>query len=152
MKKTVSENIARVFEIAGYLWLVPSIVSLFLPLLYSIMFILSGFPEGIFAAAFIVGIFGAGVFLLQRYYLHSRGWLDEKKILPLWYATLAFNLTFLLPSIYFYYGALSLGYSYGSGDEIVMILLWHLPLFWWTTAVLLSIAAIISELKAQKYR
>jgi hypothetical protein len=151
MKMTTSGKIARVFEIAGYIWLLPSVISLGLLVIYSIALTLAGHPVGIFVLAIIAGIFSAGVFLLRRYYAHSRGFLDEKKILPLWYATLAFNLMFLLPSIYFQYSTGALDYSYDNG-EIVTILIGYSPLFWWATAVMLSVAAIISELKNQKYR
>ena len=151
MNKTVSQKIARVFEIAGYLWLGPSIISLFLPFLYSIMFIFTGHPEGIVALAVIAGIFGTGIFLLVKYYQHSRGWLDEDKVLPLWFGTLIFNSLFLLPTIYFYFSSSSRSYSYNT-EQSILTLIWYLPPFWWAMAVLLSVAAIVSQFVNQKYR
>jgi hypothetical protein len=159
MNKTVSQKIARVFEIAGYLWLLPSTVSLIFPVMFAIMAILAGNPSGLIALAVIFGIFGAGVFLLVNYYRHSRGWLDEEKILPLWFGTLVFNLIFLSPVIYFYWSMPSPDYGYHdsqivtyNSSQIIILLMWLLPPFWWTTAALLSGVAIVSEIWNQKYR
>lgn len=151
MNMTFSQIIARIFEIAGYLWLVPSAICLFVPLLYSIMFIATGNAAGIVGLAIITGIFGIGVFLLVKYHQHSRGYLDDDKILPLWFGTLIFNSIFLLPVIYAYFSNPYRNYSSNAAQDI-MTLIWYLPPLWWATAVLLSVAAIVSELKPQKYR
>jgi len=139
-----------VFEIVGYLWLLPSIICLTPLVVFSLAFIFTGNLSGIFALAIILGIFGTGLFLLTKYYQHSRGMLDEEKILPLWFGTLVFNLIFLLPAIYFLASSPMPHYSYNDG-QILAFLIYVVPPFWWATAVILSGAAIISELIDQKY-
>ena len=119
MNMTVSQKIARVFEIVGYFWLVPSAISLFLPLLYSIMFIVTGNAAGIVGLAIIMGIFGIGIFLLVKYYQHSRGLLDEEKILPLWFGTLIFNSILLSPVVYAFATTPMKGYSYSIEQNIL---------------------------------
>jgi hypothetical protein len=158
MNMTLSQKIARVFEIVGYLWLLPSIFMLFYALLvtlYSIAFLANGSVAGF--VGLLIGVisfalFGFGAFLLRKYYQHSRGRLDEEKILPLWFGTLIFNLLFLLPTIYFYFSTSVESYPYNDYQLMnfnqIMFLL---PLFWWTAAIFLSGIAIASEIN-QKYR
>ena len=108
MNKTVSQKIARVFEIAGYLWLIASIYLVFcasILIFFSIAFLANGAVVGfvgLLVGIISFGIFGLGAFLLRKYYKHSRGRLDEEQILPLWFGTLIFNSMFLLPGIYIF--------------------------------------------------
>lgn len=146
MNKTVSQTIARIFEIVGYLWLAPSIISLFIPVVYSIMFLFMGHAAGLAVLAVIAGIFGAGVFLLVGYYRHSRDYLGEDKILPLWFGTLLFNLIFLLSAVYTSSSLPERHVDYSDGQQIFLIVFWYLPVCWWAVAVLLSGVAIASEL------
>jgi hypothetical protein len=158
MNKTFSQKIARIFEIVGYLWLIPSIYMLFFALvlmLYSIAFLANGSVVGL--VGILIGvipfvIFGFGVFLLRKYYKHSRGLLDEEEILPLWFITLIFNLVFLLPAIYFYSVSPPVDFLDIDAAQYGTLLIGILTPFWWAAAVVLSGAAIVSEIKNQKYR
>jgi hypothetical protein len=150
MKRTVSEKIALVFEIAGYLWLVPSLISLFYPLLLLLGSIFTLSALGIFISAIPFLIFGLGVFFLMQYYRHSRGLLGAKAIFALWVGTLAFNLLLLLPSVYVLHASQESGH-YKNAEPDIFTLVWGVLILWWSAAVLLSVTAIIGELKAQKY-
>ena len=86
-----SQKIARAFEIAGYILLIPA-----------------GF--GVFAASLLIkdapwftlliyAIFVFGFYLLVGYFKHSRGKLDESRVRSLWIATAVFNGVLLLPAI-----------------------------------------------------
>lgn len=172
MKMTVSEKIARVFEIAGYVWLLPSIISLIYPIIFLIGSFVAASPGGVLLSAIPLFAFGTGIFLLINYFKHSRGLLDEDKILPLWVGTLAFNLIFLLPSVYGFYSTFGVWRGDGEGQttgfliwiwqvlfwassqsiregQVVILLIWVLLTFWSATAVLLSLAAIAGELKSE---
>lgn len=149
MKWTASEKIARVFEIVGYLWLTPSIISLFYPLIFLISSIFTGSAPGILFSAIPFVIFGFGVCFLVQYYCHSRGLLDANAILWLWVGTFVFNLLFLLPSLYGFYTIPEARGQHNSGQDIV-IFVWGLLIFWWSMAVLLSITALASRFKNQK--
>ena len=142
---TVSEKIARVFEIVGYLWLPPSIVTLFLPLTISIVLIFGGKAAGVFLLLIPLAIFGAGVFLLLQYYRHSRGLLDDDLIIPLWAATLVFNLLLLVSSAYGFIFVSHPAFYYPG--QRFFIFTCRLLIFWLAAAVLLSIAALISKVK-----
>lgn len=121
MNKTASQIIARIFEIAGYLWLVPSLIMLFYALLVLIVCLFAFSPVGVLFSSIPFLLFGFGVFLLVKYRQHSRGLLDDEKILPLWFGTLIFNLLFLLPAIYFFNSIPAPEYIYG---ERPLIGLW----------------------------
>ncbi|HEX8247668.1 MAG TPA: hypothetical protein VF599_05835 [Pyrinomonadaceae bacterium] len=155
MKKTVSQKIARLFEIAGYLWLLPSVISLFYPVLFSIALVFSGGPDAVFLLLIPLAIFGAGVFLLVQYYRHSRGSLGDDFVIPLWAGTLVFNSLLLVPFAYGLFGIFNaidkLARPLDDWQQIA-VFGWGLVTFWLAAAVLLSMTAIISELKNQKYR
>jgi branched-subunit amino acid transport protein AzlD len=150
MKKTASQKIAGVFEIAGYLWLTPSVISLLYPLLALIGCIVTASVTGVLFLAIPFLIFGAGVFLLVQYYRHSRGLLGEGKINALWVGTLVFNLLFLLPSAYGFYSIPKARYH--NGGQEIFIVVWSALILWWSAAVLMSITALMSRFRRQKYR
>ena len=151
MKKTVSEKIAGLFAIVGFMLLIPSALSMFFPVMFLIVSVTQ--PN---LYAFLLGlipllIFGLGVVLLVKYYKHSRGLLDEDKILPMWFGSLAYNLMFLAPTAYFYIKTAGENYSRQSPDN-GGLLIFGLAVTWWMLAVFLSVTAIVSELKTtQKY-
>jgi hypothetical protein len=151
MKMTASQKIARVFEIVGYLWLTPSIISLLYPVIFSIALVLSGNLAGIFISIIPLAIFGLGTVLLVQYYRHSRGLLAEDKIIPLWAGTLVFNLLISLLPAYGFYSTLRFRQHYHPNQDI-FIFGWGLLIVWWAAAILMSITAIMSEIKNQKYR
>lgn len=85
-----SQKIARAFEIADYLLLIPA-----------------GF--GVFAASMLIkdapwftfliyAIFLFGFLLLVGYFNHSRGRLAERRVRALWIATAVYNGVLLLPA------------------------------------------------------
>jgi hypothetical protein len=151
MKMTASEKIARAFEIVGYLWLAPSIISLIYPFLLSIGLILSGSPAGIGLLLIPLVIFGFGVFLLMQYYRHSRGLLGEDMIIPLWAGTLVFNLLLFAPVAYGFF-KLPKTPRHSSGEHNLFNFGWGLLAVWLAAAILMSLTALISRFRNQKYR
>lgn len=89
MEKTYSQKIARVFEIADYILLLPAILGV---LLATLAF--SGFT------LIIYGIFIAGVILLIGYRRHWRGNLSSENLIALWTGTAIYNLILLLPCLF----------------------------------------------------
>ena len=134
-RKSFSQKAAGVFEIVGYLLLIPSFLGLF----YSLFFIVL-FPFTILA-------FSLGTILLIDYSKHSRGTLDEEKIIPLWYKTLIFNMLPLLPVIYLVIVKSSdFDYLNCQRDVSFFTLFFMFLVLWWIIAVSLSITAIYTEL------
>ncbi|HEX8736446.1 MAG TPA: hypothetical protein VF721_14045, partial [Pyrinomonadaceae bacterium] len=82
---------------------------------------------------------------------HSRGLLAEGKINALWIGTLVFNLLFLLPSVYGFYSIPKAG-RFQSGFEDIFIIVWGVLILWWSAAILMSVTALMSRFKPQKYR
>ncbi len=124
-KKSLSEKIARVFEIVGYLQLIPAIPLVVLSAIF------------IFPLLISVPVFGIGLMLFVGYVKHSHATLSEGKILPLWTATFIFNF---LPLLY-------LAFQYYSSNEISDGLGFFIALmiFWWIMACCLSLTAIYDE-------
>ncbi|HEY0427216.1 MAG TPA: hypothetical protein VGC76_05370 [Pyrinomonadaceae bacterium] len=90
---TTSQKIARAFEIAGYVLLIPAGFGAFLG-----TFFIGGAP---WLTLLIYATFIFGCVLLIGYFKHSRGRLDENRIRSLWLATGFFNAFLSLP--YFFY-------------------------------------------------
>lgn len=153
MEKTTSQKIAGAFEIVGYLWLLPSLISLFYPLLILIVSVFTLQPVGIIFGLLSLLPFSLGMWLLVGYNRHSRGLMKErKKIFRLWYATMAFNWLFLAPAAYFYFQALFSEDGFRARD-VVAVVVYSLLIFWWAAAIILSAVAVVSENRAaQKYR
>ncbi|HEX8368668.1 MAG TPA: hypothetical protein VF604_09015 [Pyrinomonadaceae bacterium] len=152
MKMTASEKIAGVFEIAGYLWLLPSTISLLYPLIFFIGSLIGASVPSLLLSAIPFLLFGAGAFLPVQYYRHSRGLLGAEKITALRVGTLVFNLLFLLPSVYGFYSVSADRRHYQRSEQDIFIFAWGLLIVWWSAAVLLSITALMSQFKNQKYR
>jgi hypothetical protein len=153
-RKTFSQKVAIIFEVVGYLLLVPAILSLIYPLLFVVGSLFSLQIPYLVISLIPFLIFGLGIVLLAGYVKHSRGTLDEEKIIPLWVGTLFYNVLPLLPVFY---------QILMKSDELdnfsYQQLLSPFALFciflvlWWIAAVLLSIGAIFSELREnQQYR
>ena len=142
-RKTFSQKVAIVFEAVGYLLLIPAILSL----IYSLIFV---FVLGLM----VFLIFCLGVVLLAGYVKHSRGTLDEEKIIPLWVGTLFYNVLPLLPVFYQILMKSDELYNFNYQQLLSPFALFCIFLvLWWTVAVLLSIGAIFSELtENQQYR
>ncbi|MGC2237070.1 MAG: hypothetical protein WA584_12965 [Pyrinomonadaceae bacterium] len=139
-----SQKIARAFEIAGYLLLIPA-----------------GF--GVFAASMLIkdapwftfliyAIFLFGFVLLVGYFKHSRGRLEEKRVRALWIASAVYNGVLLLPVL-----GIALitvkdflnGYaSYDNWTSIGFVLA---VISGYATTIVLSIKAYQFEKNNQKY-
>lgn len=137
-EKTVSQKIARAFEIVDYILLVPSIGGLLLGLV-----MLggggggNGRSEGLMVALAIIAAFTIGVTLLVGYFKHSRGTLSAGGTRALWIGTIFFNGLFLAPSLYFLFN----GTTENDINEIISSPLGWL-MIWWTTAISGAIIAL----------
>lgn len=150
-QKTFSQKVARIFEIVGYVMLLPAVISLIYPLMALVASIADFRPEVVLFGSIPLILFGLGVVLLVGYIKHSRGSLDERKIVPLWGGTFFFNCLFLIPAVY---SILTLtdrsGIKYQElSNPFALIGLF--VFFWWLCAVFLSAVAAISEIRNQKY-
>ena len=129
-KKSLSEKIARVFEIVGYVLLIPAIPLVVLSAVF------------IFPLLISLPAFGIGLTLLVGYVKHSRGTLDEGKILPLWMVPFLYNVLPLMFIGFRFYGAHQ--NKIGLDDFNIFSLL---LVFWLIAAVCLSLTAIYDEIK-----
>ena len=126
-KKHLSEKIARVFEIVGYIQLIPAILLIILSAIFIIPLLIS------------VPIFIIGLTLFIGYIKHSRRNLDESKVVVLWIATFLFNF---LPLLF------AASQFYSKGNEISTNLgIYSVTLiFWWIIACCLSLTAFYDEI------
>lgn len=86
-----SQKVARFFEIADYLLLVPAIAGL--------LFSLVALRSAPWFTLIIAASFAAGCYLLSGFFRHSRGWLSEAKIFSLWVATIVYNVIDLIVTL-----------------------------------------------------
>lgn len=153
-RKTFSQKAARVFEVAGYLLLVPAILSLIFPFLFAVGSLVSLQIHVFIMCLIPFFIFGLGIILLGGYIKHSRGTLDEDKIIPLWGGTLVYNVLPLLPVFYQIFMKSDEFHHFSYQQLLSPFALFCISLaLWWIVAVSLSIGAIFSELtENQHYR
>lgn len=144
-EKTFSQKVARAFEIADYFLLIPAAFGLFWAGI--LIFSAPWFTLPIFAVA------GYGVFLMTRYFKHSRGNLDADKIASMWIGTIIYNALLSLPIWYFAFVAVKeytifeakfSGNLFGAGTIIA-------ALIGYLTIIGFSLKACFSE-GIQKYR
>lgn len=141
-KKSLSEKIAKVFEVVNYIFIVPAILILFILLLIFLCGLFSlQWLSCIYALIFFF-IIGIGVILFVGYIKHSRGTLDESKILPLWMVTFLYNVLPLMFIGFRFYGDYQNKISLEDFNVFPLLLV-----FWWLAAVCLSLTAIYDELK-----
>lgn len=139
-KKTFSQKAAQIFEIAGCLFLIPAIISLFFPILLFFGGLIALRPEISILALIPILIFGIGLVLFIGYVKHWRGTLGERKILPLWSATFLFNFwPMIILAVLFYSDARQRSESLNFFSVLLI--------FWWMTACCLSLTAVYDELK-----
>jgi len=142
MERTYSQNVARAFEIADYILLIPAILGAVLATLIPSFFTL-----------LVYGFFIVGVILLTGYYKHSRGKLDERYFSALWITTAVYNFVLLLPCLYWGSLLLQTGFSRDSdgGGKVFFIMI--LPILaGYLTAVLLAIKAFSFEKRKTFYQ
>jgi hypothetical protein len=134
-EKTYSQKIARVFEIADYILLVPAVGgALLATLIPSLLTVL--------VYAFLL----VGCALLVGYFRHSRGMLEEGYVSALWITSAVYNLILLLPCLY-YVSTMLQAETFGiEGDETgrSMIITFLIPM----AIVFGYLAAVISSMKA----
>jgi hypothetical protein len=142
MERTYSQNIARAFETADYILLLPAIIGTVLAtLIPSILTLL------------VYVLFIAGVFLLVGYYKHSRGYLSESSSSALWIGSAVYNGVLLLPWLYYVSTVLQSGIvenEYSGGGSIILFFFTLLVVFGYFAAVILSLKAYFFE-KRKKY-
>jgi len=138
-EKTYSQKIARGFEIADYILLVPAVIGALLATLVAGLFTLV-----------IYGIFFTGVILLVGYYKHARNTLNQKYSAALWIATAVYNSLLLLPCLYYASTLLQTG-SFRDIDgrldegQIIFFLIVLSVVFGYFTAIILSLKAYSFE-------
>ncbi len=91
-----SQKVARFFEICGYILLF-SVLVVILCFALSVVYLLLFLP---FLLLIFIPIFAAGFVLFIGCFEHSRGNLDEGKILHLWVWKIIFNLLPLIVTVY----------------------------------------------------
>jgi len=131
MEKTYSQKVARAFEIADYILILPAgLGALAATLLFGVFTLL------------VYAFFIVGVVLLVGYYKHSRGRLSKEHLPALWIGTAVYNFILLLPVLYL---ASSLLQSRTAGDGRIFYFLVV------GSIVFGYLAAIISSLKAYSF-
>jgi NADH:ubiquinone oxidoreductase subunit 6 (subunit J) len=147
-EKTVSQKIARVFEIVDYFLLIPSLAGLFFGI--AMLSDKNSFPFGLAICA----VFTIGTLLLIGYFKHSRGRLSEKSTVALWIGTILFNALFFLPSIFYVIKELNDRTLLGSINNLKEITQtpYSWLILWWEIAIGGSIIALSSYKINQKYR
>lgn len=166
MEKSYSEKLARVFEIVGYVLLIPIIfkgilwiIPLFIYggiLSFAALFSRKHFIYGaIFFAVYFVmlGIFIFGIRLLVGYFRHSRKRLEKKKVDKLWVKTIIFNAIFFFPAFYLHINcwltqSCSTDWLAQSGNELRNLgessTEFLLLTVWWGIATFLPFTALFS--------
>ncbi len=137
MERTYSQKVARAFEIADYVLLIPAGFGAFLATL-----VFSGFT------LLVYGFFIVGVVLLVGYYKHSRGKLGEDHFSALWIATAVYNSILLLPCLY--WASIMLQEGIFRSGEFMPFLMALSVVGGYLTAVLLAVKSYSFE-KRKKY-
>ena len=135
IKKTFSQKIARVFEIVNYLMA---------PIPLALGGLILFFAPWMFLLVLMIWMFcGPGLWLAALYFRHSRGELDEEKILGMWLGTIAFNGLFLLVNV------CVVCRNYNSpGKSLYPLVIqtvetvWVVLVIWWILAIILALTAI----------
>lgn len=140
MQKTYSQKVARVFEVIGYLMLLPAAIGA-----------LAGFlaiaNQPLYALLIYV-ILGIGVTLLVGYFKYSRGRLEEKFCSALWLTTAVYNFLLLLPWLYGTSALLQSGFKDYDGSTDGGLVIFFLFLI---SIVFSYLAAIVASLKAYSF-
>jgi hypothetical protein len=142
MERTYSQNVARAFEIADYILLIPAILGAGLATLIPSIFTLV-----------VYGFFIFGVVLLVGYFKHSRGRLNESSVSVLWIGTAVYNGVLLLPCLYYASTLLQTGIlenEYASAESFTYFLFTFLIVSGYFAAVMFSLKAYFFE-KRKKY-
>ena len=139
-KKSLSEKIARVFEIVNYLFIIPAVLLLGLSL---IIFLIGLFTLNLVTSLYClvsILVFGLGITLFVGYVKHSRGNMVESKIIPLWMGTFLYNVLPLMYVCFKFFADYREKIVLGDLGEFTMFLI-----LWWIMACCLSLTAIYDE-------
>lgn len=139
-----SQKIARAFEIADYILLIPAGFGVFA----ASMFI----KDALWFALIIYAIAAFGCVLLAGYFKHSRGRLDANRVRALWIATGVYNGILLLPAlVMMWFSARDSVSGYGMNSSLPSLLIPFAVVFGYLTTIFLSIKAYRFEKNNQKY-
>ena len=84
--------------------------------------------------------------MLVGYFKHSRGALDEEKVLGMWVGTIVLNALLLLPNLYLFYRETGFSGDYDYQEHFgIFPLIWVSLMIWWAWAIILSVTAIWSD-------
>jgi hypothetical protein len=142
MTPTYSQTIAKIFAYAGYIMIGPASFTLIFPL----VLLLEGGAETNFAVLSLLA-YGIGFILFIGYHEHQKGNLSKGKIIPLWFATVIFNISLLLAEFAAIFekhnvsDILWFNQNPGPGEAIFLVLI-----VWQTAAVWLGTIALKSEM------
>jgi hypothetical protein len=140
IRKTLSQKMARIFEIVNYpLGAITAVLIAIATIYFPVLIFYMGLP----VILWILG--GWGLFLAIRYINHSRGALDEEKALPMWVGTIIFNALLLFPNLYLFSQKLVSADGRSSPDFGIWTIIRVSLMVWWTLAIILSVAAIWSD-------
>ncbi|HEY8559567.1 MAG TPA: hypothetical protein VIL74_04125 [Pyrinomonadaceae bacterium] len=95
--KTYSQKVAAVFEIIGYVLLLPMSFGLMGSFFMLVIGLAGGAAEPVLISFLFILMVAAGLYLLVGYYRHGRGSLSQESVFILWKATAAYNFVLLLP-------------------------------------------------------
>ncbi len=154
---TDSKSIAKVFTIFGYVFLIPASFLILVPTYLFFMFVSTSDFKAAIVALLGIAAYMFGVLLFVGYRKHSKGNLEERKIIPLWLGTLVFNISLILPLIYLVFQEFPLTKIWQTEVKIrsfgIVGAVFTGILIWQSAAIWLSIQALIYEARNdQKYR
>lgn len=142
MKKSVSQKIARVFEILNFVLLIPATLFVISLLPFGVLFILHGGILLLLSFVPSLLFYGFGTLLLYGYYKHSRGKISESNALRLWIGTILLNGT---PLLILAWNFAIKGFDFG-GSNTIRLLLYNI-FGVYQIIVLLAVVALINDLR-----
>ena len=146
--RTTSQQIALIFEIAGYLLLIPAAAALIPPGLYMIMFFFTLNLAGVVFCLIPFAIAGFGVWLLAGYRRHSCGMLEEENLWWLWIGTFLFNALPLAWFLVQFWLERQTETAWRREPFFWWELGWNLLATWWGAAIFLAAYAFYKDVLA----
>lgn len=149
MSMNYSQKVAVVFEISGYILIIPSLFLMVIPLFGVLGGIAAFSPVIVFWSLIPLVFFVLGVALFVGYIKHTRGNLIENKILPMWFGTIFINLIPLAVTALFLYSTRpSSAYPHKTPVDVFPYLL----ILFWLVNVCLAASAAYFELEQRASR
>jgi hypothetical protein len=148
-RKTFSQKVALIFEIATFIKFILALTTVILSIALAIAVnpIVLAYVFFPFLIALLIVV--VSLIFLVKYFRHARGMLDDEKIIPLWSGTFLYNLLLLIPIFNFYYHHYFTftGFDYGPLSENRVFLFLTVFQAWLAVAMVLSVCALVSEIK-----